>query len=305
MTEVPDKRRVLVLEDDPHACELLAYSLAEAGYNVLTAANGQEGLQKLEDQVVDVIVCDIMMPVMDGFAFRDAVLEDPVLREIAFVFLTARTMPEDQVRGLRTGVDEYITKPYDPEVLIARIESVLTRRDSFTQVARLDTMTQVLNRRTLENEIARELERVRRYKSVGSLAFLDVDNFKVINDTCGHAAGDTVLQNLADIMKENIRTVDMVGRYGGEEFVIFFPETAEVGVRFVLERMQSQFRQRTKNSVGKELTFSAGIAQAPKDAKDFLSLCARADAAMYQAKRQGKARIIDWTPAMGDSPSPA
>ena len=198
---------ILVVEDDRHTRELLTYNLLDAGFQVHSADNGVAALTILRERVVDLIVCDIMLPKMDGFALREELLGDPGLRDIAFLYLTAKTMPEDQIRGLGYGVDEYITKPFNPQVLLARIEAVLARRESFARAAQIDQLTQLLNRQTCERAIRRELERIRRYSATGSLVFLDIDEFKSVNDDFGHAAGDRALVHLAMVLKQNTRRV--------------------------------------------------------------------------------------------------
>lgn len=302
LTEEPRTYTVLVVEDDPHTSELLSYVLGEAGFQVFTAEDGLRALKKLDIVTVDLIICDVMMPEMDGFAFRERIVKDPVLREIPFVFLTAKATPEDQVWGLGSGADEYITKPFDPEVLVARVHAVLRRRESFARVARLDPLTQLLNRQTFQREVDRELERIKRYPAVGTLVFLDIDGFKQVNDEYGHAAGDRALVQLAKALTKDIRSVDLVGRYGGEEFVLYFPETPEpVGVRIV-ERMHTHFQHLSQQDGTGALTFSAGLVEAPRDGTDFKTLCERADAAMYSAKRQGKARVLVWQAEMSGKP---
>ncbi|MDZ4858128.1 MAG: diguanylate cyclase [Candidatus Hydrogenedentes bacterium] len=294
LQEEPRTYTVLVVEDDVHTAELLSYTLSSAGFQVFTAASGPDALKKLEIVTVDLIVSDVMMPHMDGFALRERIVNDPILKDIPFVFLTAKGTSEDQIRGLSSGVDEYVTKPFDPQVLIARIHAVLRRRENYSRVSRLDPLTGLLNRQTLEREIERELARIKRYPAQGSLVFLDIDGFKQVNDVYGHAAGDRALVQLAEALTNDIRSVDLVGRYGGEEFVLYFPETPEaVGVRIV-ERMMAQFRNLTEGESNGPLTFSAGVVEAPRDGVEFGDLVARSDQAMYQAKRAGKAQVMPW-----------
>lgn len=299
MAEVEQEYAVLVVEDDPSALELLRFNLSEAGFRTFAVGSADAAMELLRKEIVDLIVCDVMLPGMDGFEFREAALKDPVLREVAFVFLTAKTMADDQIRGLQTGVDEYITKPFDPQVLIARIQAILARRESFSRLARLDPLTQLANRATLEREVTRELDRLRRYPGVASLVFLDVDNFKSINDEYGHAEGDRVLAHLASSLKAGGRATDIVGRFGGEEFVLFFPETSEDKARLVVERMHEAFQHPHEALAGgRRLTFSAGLVEIPRDGADFSTLCDRADTAMYTGKRNGKARLVVWTPEL-------
>ncbi|MCL4694372.1 MAG: diguanylate cyclase [Candidatus Hydrogenedentes bacterium] len=298
VAEEPKTYSVLVVEDDPHTAELLTYNLSEAGFQVFNAEDGLSALHKLDIVVVDLIICDVMMPEMDGFALRDRINQDLVMREIPFIFLTAKSTAEDQILGLGMGVDEYVTKPFDPEVLLARVHAVLRRHEIYARVARLDPLTKLLNRQTLQREIERELARIKRYPAVATLVFLDIDEFKQVNDKYGHAAGDHALGHLASALTKDIRTVDIVGRYGGEEFILYFPETPEDIGRRIIERMHSTFQQLSESDGAGPLTFSAGLVEAPRDGEDFTTLCNRADAAMYRAKKQGKAQVLVWRPEM-------
>ncbi|MFO7975009.1 MAG: diguanylate cyclase, partial [Candidatus Hydrogenedentota bacterium] len=257
MAEKDRKYSVLVVEDHVHTRELLVFTMEDAGHLALSASNGVEALELLEEHVVDIIICDIMMPQMNGFALREATLSQPKLRDIGFIFLSAKSMPEDEIKGLRYGVDEYITKPFNPEVLVARVEAVLTRRETLARAARLDSLTQLYNRQAGEREVQRELERLQRYPSVAALAFVDIDEFKEVNDVHGHAAGDRALISLAEVFKENIRSIDIVVRYGGEEFVLFFPETSEDAAVQIIERMQRHFQSVSAKKNHVLISFSA------------------------------------------------
>ena len=285
---------VLVVEDDPQTRELVIFTMEDAGYLALAAGNGIEALKLLEDRVVDIIICDIMMPKMDGFGLREAIQPRPELRDTGFIFLSAKSLPEDEIRGLRYGVDEYITKPFNPEVLVARVEAVLTRRETLAKAAQLDPLTQLLNRQTGEREVRRELERIQRYPSIGALAFVDIDEFKAVNDLHGHAAGDRVLVSLAKVFRQNSRSVDIVMRYGGEEFVLFFAQTGEKAAVNIIDRMQRSFQSVSEKSNHLRISFSAGVVEAPRDGDQFDVLCRRADQAMFAAKRNGKARVLPW-----------
>lgn len=298
MSDSAQRTIVLVVEDDPHTLELLRFNLTSAGFDVLSADNASDAIERLHDFRVDVILCDVMIPGMDGFQLRQAIVQDPLLRDTPFIFLTAKTMPEDEIRGIQSGADEYITKPFDPDVLIARVQAVLARRAAYERMSRFDSLTQLLNRPTLEREIDRELQRMLRYPGVSTLVFVDIDGFKRVNDELGHAAGDRVLVQLSDVLRANTRSVDIAGRYGGEEFVLFLPETPEAKAIYVVERMQQHFRTPTEATGGRIMTFSAGISEAPRDGENFETLCLRADAAMYAAKRAGKAQVIPWRPGL-------
>ena len=283
------------MEDEAPTREILQYLLTRAGYNVWVAQNGRKGLEILMEKPCDMIVCDVMMPEMDGFTLRELVRADPRTRDIPFIFLTARSQASDQIRGLESGVEDYISKPFEPAVLKARIEAALQRRRKYALNSTRDPLTGLLNRQALEQETRKSLERVMRYDEFGTLLFLDIDNFKKVNDTYGHAMGDRVLIRFAELIRAHSRTIDIAGRYGGEEFVIYLPQTDLDGARVVTERMMESFRDASPEGDGVSNTFSAGVAMAPRHGSDFSELCARADAAMYYAKRTGKARLVVWS----------
>jgi len=294
----PRADAILIIEDDGNMRELLSYNLGEAGYTVLEAHDGKEGLEKLTNELPDLVLCDVMMPNMNGFALREAMLADPATRDIPFIFLTAKSHPQDQVRGLQSGVDEYITKPFDLDVLLARIDAVLQRRQNFARLASIDSLTELLNRQATERAIRRELGRIRRYPSLATLMFVDIDNFKGLNDEYGHALGDKVLVHLAGIFVDQSRAVDIVGRYGGEEFLMFFPQTPIAEATAVVSRMLDRFRTPMAELPGISLSFSAGAVEVPRDGTEFEELRDRADAAMYQVKRSGKGRVEAWQEGM-------
>ena len=284
---------VLVVEDDLNMKKILAVTLIRAGYRVIEAANGRWALEVLKgNPTVDLIISDIMMPEMDGFAFRDRLISDPSTRDIPFLFLSARTMPEDQVKGLRTGVDDYVTKPFDPPILLARVEAVLERRRQLALLARRDALTGLLNRYSLEEKIKKELQRLNRTAGKASMIFLDIDDFKLINDAHGHSFGDQVLLQLADLLREHTRKTDVVGRFGGEEFVVLLAEADQETASDTVQRLLARFRDSAIGPTEIRKTFSAGIVETPRDGTDYATLVARADAAMYTAKRAGKAGVV-------------
>ncbi|MEI6125108.1 MAG: diguanylate cyclase [Pseudomonadota bacterium] len=289
---------VLVCDDEQNTLTLVTYNLEKIGFRILTASNGRAALDLLQKEKVDLILSDIMMPGIDGFDFYERVKLNIETRNVPFVFLTAKTQSEYETKGLRLGADEYIKKPFDPSVLIARIHSVLARRKTFDLMTRTDPLTHLLNRTVLEDEVGKELHRLKRYKSAGSLVFIDLDNFKHINDTYGHSTGDFVLIRFSKLVGQLTRSMDIAGRYGGEEFVLFLPETGLQKAGEVIERLLHEFRNLVWEGPEMKTTFSAGIAEAVRDGDEFCVLCSHADQAMYHAKHQGKDRVVIWNDKM-------
>ena len=294
-------RMVLIVEDDPRLLRLIRHVLTGSGFRTVAAPNAEQGLTLARRERPDLIISDINMPGVDGFGFRERLMADPELRRVPFLFLTARDAPEDEIRGLHYGVDEYITKPFVPAVLAARVEAVLQRHQTYMEMVRRDPLTGLLSRPSFQNDVSRELERLKRFGGVGCLIFMDLDNFKKVNDWFGHAAGDEVLVGLAELLKQQTRSVDLVGRFGGEEFVAFFPGSDAKAAQGTVERLLHAFRGTTFPPRQMRCTFSAGIAEALLHGSDFDTLCRRADEAMYAAKKAGKNRVTVWSQDLGTS----
>jgi diguanylate cyclase (GGDEF)-like protein len=287
--------RILVVDDDRGMLMLLRQKLRKAGFEVVISHNSMDALRILsEEDNIDLIICDIMMPEMDGYEFRRRLLDNPHSRDIPFIFLTARADPADQVKGFRMRVDDYITKPFQPDVLLARARSVIERHEAYREMMITDSLTGLLNRKAIEERIGIELKRIQRYNEVCSIVFIDIDDFKHVNDTYGHEAGDGVLVELAGLLRRELRNTDYIGRYGGEEFLVCLVNTGKAVAVKVVERLLSVFREMAIGEDAIRCTFSAGIASAPEDGMEFDVLCRKADEAMYISKKEGKNRVTPW-----------
>ncbi len=300
MTISEKKYILLLVEDDPSTRDSFRKILTLKGFSVLTASDAMEAFDVLESNPIDLILSDINMPGIDGFTFRKMVLSNFPLRDIPFIFVTARSQAEDQVRGMEQGAEVYLTKPIEPDVLAAHIRAAIARRENYARMSRLDALTGFLNRWWVAHEIDKELRRQDRFNNVGSLVFLDLDDFKQINDLYGHACGDAVLLQLAEVLKKNTRTIDILGRYGGEEFILYLPKTTKPDAVKLVERLLELFRHCGMTEGTGRLSFSAGVVESPMDGKDFQTLCMKADQAMYEAKRQGKAQVTPWREPVGE-----
>ena len=178
---------ILIVEDDPHIINLVSIIFSKSGFKLVEARDGEKALEKLNNITPSLIISDIMMPVLDGYGFRRKLLEREDTKLIPFVFLTAKSKAHDIVHGMELNVDDYIPKPFEPDVFLAKVKSILRRYDKFNELLQYDTLTQVYNRRTLEHNLSTELKRLRRYKKPEnnvSIFLLDLDYFKSINDTC-------------------------------------------------------------------------------------------------------------------------
>src|ERR687898_2839431 len=196
---------ILIIEDHPDQRDLLAIVLQREGYKVVTAANGVEALEKLAQHEVQIALSDIMMPKMDGFELINRIRSNSALRHIYIILITARIQEGDRVRGLDLGADDYITKPFSFSELLARVRvgtRVVQYQQHLEYQTQVDALTGLFNRRAFENKVQDEFERSKRYHHHLSLLILDIDNFKIINDTYGHHGGDTALVRISETLKE-------------------------------------------------------------------------------------------------------
>jgi diguanylate cyclase (GGDEF)-like protein len=300
---------VLVVDDDPDKRMILTVALEMAGYEVRNANDGEAGLAAVESYQPDLIVTDVMMPKMDGYELARRVRANPLTRFIPIIIQTAaRSEAQDARRGAEVGALGYITDPLDIDLLLARVRTLLDFKgylDTCEEAAFTDHLTGLANRRRFERQLEREVTRTLRYGRPFCLLLLDIDNFKLVNDTYGHDAGDEVIRQLAKTLQAGTRGIDLATRIGGEEFAVILTETNfEVGSE-VAERLRHAIQQDEILTVG-HITASFGIAEFPACAQTGRDLLVAADAAMYEAKRQGRNRVERASCAQAESnPSPA
>jgi diguanylate cyclase (GGDEF)-like protein len=240
------------------------------------------------------VVTEQTLPDMDASVLREKCIVQPRIRDIPFLFLVEGGKTELQVRALRSGVDDCVVTPVDPMVLAARVEAVIQRREAYDRLVRIDPLTRLLNRLTLESEVNQELQRLSRYHRIATMVLLDVDDFDRVNDTKGFSMGDLLLTCLAGLILSSIRAVDVAGRHRGEKFLVFLPETDLEGAQIFTKRIQQQLAAIATSVAEEPLTFSAGIVCAPKDGETFGVLSERAYAAMRVAKQDKPGSFVVW-----------
>ena len=295
---------VLIADDDPVSCRRLQVVLTSAGYQVTTAVDGTEALRALEKpDCPKLVVLDWMMPGMDGIDVCREVRKQAREPYIYIILLTARSQPEEIFQGLEAGADDYVTKPFGIHELKARLragkrilelhEQLLAAREQLRMQATHDSLTGLLNRKAILEILEKELARVSRGSSEVSVIMADLDHFKRVNDTHGHAAGDAVLQEVARRMQASIRPYDSVGRYGGEEFLIVSPGCGLEGAIEQAERICKCISSAPIESCGISIpeTMSLGVASAPLAAMESTELLHMADTALYGAKNRGRNRV--------------
>src|SRR5215217_5653779 len=264
---------ILVADDEPVNLALIKRRLEWEHYRIETAEDGGQAVEAARRALPDLIILDVMMPVMDGLQACRLLKEDPATRDIPVIFLSALDDTDTKVRGLSLGANDYVSKPFRVEELLARVSVAIRmklERDRLRQRAEVasemsmtDALTGLLNRYGLHRALQRELSEARRYGRPLSCLLIDIDFFKAVNDTYGHAAGDAALRQAARVIAESVRGSDVVCRYGGEEFLVLAPETGVEGARALAEKIRRAISSRLFGDAGRifPLTLSAGVAQ--------------------------------------------
>lgn len=291
--------RLLVVDDSTLARTVIVRHLAREGYELREAASGEEALAACAEEVPDVILMDVEMPGLDGHETLRRLKEDPALQEVPVLFLTGRTDPADVAEGLRLGAHDYLRKPFEPIELVARVRAAVRTRElqealrdrnaELERIASVDALTGLFNRRFLEEQAARSASRLRRHGGCMAVVLLDIDAFKAVNDTFGHATGDAVLIGVARRLGEQSRLEDLLGRWGGEEFVVIAMDAGAASAHGLAERMRRAVEAAPVVVEGRAhaLTVSAGWATGC-DGTGLDQLVRAADRALYAAKAAGR-----------------
>ncbi|MCX7828152.1 MAG: diguanylate cyclase [Thermanaerothrix sp.] len=295
--EFPEGMRVLVADDNQSSREALQRIFSPRGIRVLTARDGEEALDILLSGAVDVALMDCMMPRMDGVEvirrLREA--EAHSERYTYVIMITVRDTKEDLVRAMASGADNYVVKPFDPDDLTLRVLSgtrVMEVQRKLRFLARHDPLTGLFNRGALLEMEEREISRVLREGTRLSVAMMDIDRFKAINDRYGHLAGDEVLRQLSSRVKSLIRPYDILGRYGGEEFLMVLPGASLEGAVGLCDRVRRGIESAPVEYQGESImvTASFGVAEF-REGMSLDRLNDHADQALYRAKGDGRNRV--------------
>ena len=292
---------ILVADDSMVVRAVLRRQLETDGHTVVEAVNGAEAIDACREYHPDVILLDVEMPVLDGHATLERLKADPQLKDIPVVFLTGRVDTADVVNGLRLGAHDYLRKPFEANELMARVSAALrtkwlqdelrTRNAELDRVSRIDMLTNIYNRRHLDEHLRSVISAARRHDRTIGVLLVDIDHFKDVNDEHGHLAGDAVLREVAARLQAAMRTEDALGRWGGEEFLAVLTDTPPQGVRTMAERLRqviaaAPFTLDDGSQI--RVTVSVGHTNGTDDAE---ILVHRADDALYVAKAEGRNRI--------------
>jgi diguanylate cyclase (GGDEF)-like protein len=312
--DAESKPVILLVDDDPGAIELMAGVLAGEGA-LRFAMNGSDALRLARAAAPDLILLDAEMPEMGGFEVCAALKEEPVLADIPVIFVTSHRNESFEVAGFAAGAVDFIAKPINPQLVVARVRSQLRIKrmaDELRRNATIDGLTGIANRRRLDELLEREWLRARRSREPLALALVDIDHFKSFNDQYGHQAGDACLRAVAKALRSVcLRPCDLCARYGGEEFALLLPQTPALGAQHVARRIldcvEALAIPHAGSTVAPHLTVSAGIAccdgtgggraatpgeaRGPRGEASIRELIGAADAALYAAKGAGRAQV--------------
>jgi diguanylate cyclase (GGDEF)-like protein len=290
-TDEQEKYRVLVVEDSRVATAVIQRTLAQHGIDTKAINEPANLLGALESYRPDLILMDMYMPHFNGVEATRVLRQMPAYSSLPIVYLSGESAVAMQVEALRLGGDQFLSKPFNPVLLAAVVKSKIERHRETQRSTRLDGLTGLLNHTAAKSRLKTMVGQVAQYSGL-TVAMIDIDHFKSINDTYGHPIGDQVIRGLAWLLKARLRSIDLIGRYGGEEFLIALPNATPEQARTVIDRIRSDFAALPHVHAGGSLhaNFSAGMASYPSFDRE-VDLIEAADRALLQAKRMGRNRV--------------
>ncbi len=315
---------LLLVDDDEMTRDMLSRRLERIGYTVTPASDGDQALELIAREPFDVVLLDIKMPGLTGFQVLQAIRRIHSVTDLPVVMVTSSDDSDSIVEALELGANDYVTKPIDFPVAIARVRTQLLLRrmvlaleeanQKLERLSFLDGLTNIANRRRFDEFLEREWRRGLRDGTPISVIMTDIDFFKAYNDTYGHEAGDEILKMVAGALSATLnRPADLVARYGGEEFVVVLPGTDSGGAALLAERLRGGVESlqiaHAGSRVGVHVTISLGVAtMVPQRGVSPDVLVAAADQALYQAKHEGRNRVrvsvepVPPSPPSGETP---
>ncbi len=304
MTEAMPKLQVLVVDDSPFSRKLVERALSGDSYSVLLAENGTEALRLFKEHRPAVVITDWILPDSSGPELCARIRAESRDSYTYIILLTSMTEKADIVKGLSSGADDYLTKPFDRGELLARIgvgrrtiglhREIDAKNKLLVEMAHTDSLTGLPNRRAIEEWANRQLRGAARHGYSLWVVHVDLDCFKNINDSYGHDAGDQVLRGIATILKEHMRASDISGRMGGDEFLLVISHVEEKHIRPTVEHLRDQIASQKFCFSGKTISVTASIGVCGfegTEPPEFLKLVRQADKALYSAKRAGRNQI--------------
>lgn len=301
--------QILIAEDDNISRRMLEKVFSGHGYEVSSAVDGSAAWQILEQlDHPHLLVLDWMMPGLTGVEIVQRLRERPDGHTYYIIILTSLDTPADVSFALDGGADDFVSKPYHADALRSRAnvgKRIVSLYEKLSEKMRLleeahatishlaatDELTGLYNRRFFNEQFTKSLSAARRYTFPLTIIMADIDKFKAVNDTYGHAVGDKVLKSFADILRTMARTEDVSARWGGEEFIILLGHTACAGATVLAERLRSMVESQCLRITSVPVTVSLGVAEL-NDREEGEALLKRADSALYRAKDEGRNRVV-------------
>ena len=287
-----DPYRVLIIDDSAMLAEHYAGVLNAAGMRAEAITEPQRLLESLETLQPELMLTDLYMPGCTGIEVARIIRQDERYASMPIVFLSTEAGRKQQLAAMQAGADDFLTKPVRDAELVLAVKQRITRARALAALINRDSLTGLLNRIAFDLQAEAEIDRAARSAAPLTLAMLDIDHFKRVNDSHGHPVGDRVIKSLAQLLRKRLRKYDVIARYGGEEFSILMPSTPPETAMAVLDTLRQQFAQLSQATAAGmcHCTFSAGLAALNKT-MDRGRLVEAADAALYAAKRAGRNRV--------------
>lgn len=285
--------KVMIVDDSEFLANYYATILEACGMTAVKVTNPKKFLATLQEFQPDIILMDINMPYCNGAELAQIVHQQESLSSIPIIFLSAIAERSKQLELLSLAGDDFLTKPVQPKHLLATVRNRLLRSRFVRTHLMRDSLTNLYNHTMIHHLLDRELAVANRYNNKVSICLIDIDNFKALNDKYGHQAGDKILRELSTFLQRNLRHSDMIGRYGGEEFLIILPNTDGKLALEIMENLGKKFGEITHHMDNQSINiyFSGGVADYPH-IKNSRNLIKAADDALYLAKEQGRNKII-------------
>ena len=304
------KHSVLIVDDEESNIMVLTHILSP-NYTVFAVKDGQDAIEVAEEYHPDVIMLDIIMPQMDGYAVITALKNSEKTMYIPVIFISGLRNVDDEEKGLSLGAADYISKPFSPAIVKLRVQNQIKILNQFRiieQLSMIDQLTSIPNRRGFDSRMDLEWIRAIRDNTLISILVVDVDKFKLYNDTYGHPQGDVALQAVAKKLTQSFnRPGDFAARWGGEEFVVLLPNTDSKGALHVAEKIRLDISNVVipcADGTETKLTVSIGVkTQAPGKDSSRSSFISEADKALYKAKAAGRNRVCCFETAAATDPA--
>ena len=284
------EEKILIVDDSAEVLEQTCELLNQVGCNVTACHSGEEALEFLKDNRVDLVLLDINMPSLNGYEVCLRIRQNYALDDLPVIFLTSREDTDSVSKGFRSGASDFVSKNALSDILLARVNVHIRLSRSLRylrDISLTDDMTGCFNRRHGMYSLREWFSRNKRYGTQFALIYFDVNGLKVVNDVYGHQAGDLLLRSVVSAAKGILRESDLLFRMGGDEFMVICPETDKKGAFICVERMQKAISNIT--IVDKKVSFAYGVAHSSEDYKEMDDMLHNADVSMYECKKKMKA----------------